>query len=315
MWQACCSSASVTIDDINPPTAEDDAPESLKLQAVFAKSEVPQDPAVIAGAGAEADAELQSQKFVEESDLAKAEDKPEEEQEGERLGKQPESIQKAYSSVSLHGIDLGDDEGDAQEADEGPPSPSKSSGGRQPPVIHRSTTAQSTSSKKSMAVAVGGFLTRLTRSLTGRIVQQVPERPNFHGSWVCIATWGLDEFLKAAGISYVQRCAAAKASWPSWDFEQDEDSIKFCNHTMMGDISEVFTVGGPEYIAVDGRKQKIRSNATWEGSNCLLILRDGPQGKFQERRLINEKGELHFTLTGKEAGTEHSWGRSFVRKT
>ncbi|CAE8604466.1 unnamed protein product, partial [Polarella glacialis] len=103
MWQACCSSASVTIDDINPPTAEDDAPESLKLQAVFAKSEVPQDPAVIAGAGAEADAELQSQQFVEESDLAKAEDKPEEEQEGERLGKQPESIQKAYSSVSLHG--------------------------------------------------------------------------------------------------------------------------------------------------------------------------------------------------------------------
>merc|ERR1719329_1540899 len=52
-------------------------------------------------------------------------------------------------------------------------------------------------------------------------------RPLFHGSWVCVATWGLGDFLKAGGISYVQRLAAEKAPWPSWEFSVKGEVVLF----------------------------------------------------------------------------------------
>lgn len=138
-------------------------------------------------------------------------------------------------------------------------------------------------------------------------------RPDFNGEWVCIATWGLDEFLKEMGISYMKRLAASKAPWPSWEFQQNQDKIKFCNHTMLGDINEEFVVDGPEYSTVDGHKQTLTCQARWEGS-ILVIERNGPQGRFREERSIDPTtGELHFKLQGMEANSS-AWGRKFKRK-
>ncbi|CAK9004460.1 unnamed protein product [Durusdinium trenchii] len=139
-----------------------------------------------------------------------------------------------------------------------------------------------------------------------------PERPSFHGEWVCIDTWGLEEFLKEMGISYMKRLAASKAPWPSWEFHQEQDTFKFINHTMLGDIIEEFVADGSEYTTVDGHKQTLTCIAEWEGKT-LVIERMGPQGRFREERSIDEKGQLNFRLSGLE-GKSMSWGRSFKRK-
>eukprot|EP00933_Yihiella_yeosuensis_P000430 TRINITY_DN10065_c3_g1_i1.p1 TRINITY_DN10065_c3_g1~~TRINITY_DN10065_c3_g1_i1.p1 ORF type:complete len:259 (-),score=58.96 TRINITY_DN10065_c3_g1_i1:266-1042(-) len=205
---------------------------------------------------------------------------PEEEEEGD--------IKRAISALSLHGVTVFQDE-----AIPVAPIP----------------TSKSTRSLKDGIQQEESFISRTISNLLGATE---PEPPNFHGTWECIATRekDLDDFLKAAGVGYIQRCAAAKARWPEWEFAQDKHNIKFTNRTMMGDIFEEFTVGGAEYIAIDGRKQRIKSKAVWEG-DTLLIEREGPQGCFFETRRIDEKGELHFCLEAEGTG---SWGRTFKRK-
>jgi len=138
-------------------------------------------------------------------------------------------------------------------------------------------------------------------------------RPNFNGRWTCTATWGLDAFLKDAGVSKMQRLAALGAPWPTWEFEQKSESITFTNHTILGDISESFQVGGPEYVQVDGRKQMITSRAFWEGDQ-LVIDRTGPQGRFREERRIDAEDQLHFLLKSADKSKEISWGRTFRRE-
>mmetsp|Transcript_87044 Transcript_87044/g.153951 ORF Transcript_87044/g.153951 Transcript_87044/m.153951 type:complete len:261 (-) Transcript_87044:70-852(-) len=144
-------------------------------------------------------------------------------------------------------------------------------------------------------------------------------RPNLEGSWTCIDTWGLDEFLKAMNIGYVQRMAASRAPWPSWEFHslhpEGQDLILFVNHGALGDIEEEIHIGGDGYSAIDGRKQTISCKAYWSGdgeSSKLIIERSGPQGEFIEERGISS-GNLVFVLKAKvpPSSKEISWGRTF----
>lgn len=137
-------------------------------------------------------------------------------------------------------------------------------------------------------------------------------KPNFHGQWTCTATWGLDAFLKDAGVSKMQRMAAQGAPWPSWEFDQNGDAITFTNHSFLGDLIESFRVGGPEYKQVDGRKQELTCKSYWE-DETLIIERLGPQGRFREERSIDTDGMLQFTLKGLDNCSNSSWGRTFKR--
>lgn len=176
-----------------------------------------------------------------------------------------------------------------------PSSPSK--GGRSP----------SQSESRARAASAVTALSKL-----GRRSPKAAAAP-FHGDWVCTATWGLDDFLKECGISKIQRLAASKAPWPSWTFEQQGDEVVFTNHTLMGDLRESFKVGGPEYVAIDGKQQKLQCRARWDGE-ALVIERSGPQGRFRETRAIDQEGHLQFTLRGLDKAANTSWGRTFRRK-
>lgn len=140
---------------------------------------------------------------------------------------------RVVSSVSLQGLNVDENPELAQRA---------------------SLRAGTTNSLNSMASK------RSKKSIVSRIsgVFRKAKRPDFNGRWVCISTYGLDDFLKEMGISYVKRLAASKAPWPSWEFQQDQDKFSFCNHTMMGDIKEDFEANGSPYNAVDGHKQTLQ---------------------------------------------------------
>lgn len=195
---------------------------------------------------------------------------------------------RVVSSCSLQGIHI-DEEGGGVKMD----------GGRLRSGTTHSLNVQSVTSTKSFVEIISDFF-------------RGSSRPDFNGELVCIATWGLDDFLKGMGISYMKRLAASKAPWPSWEFKQEQDQFSFCNHTMLGDIREEFVADGTPYSTVDGHKQTLECAAVWEGST-LVIERSGPQGRFREERSIDEKGQLHFKLQGLEENST-AWGRTFKRK-
>jgi len=183
------------------------------------------------------------------------------------------------------------------------------------------TSPKSMYSQKSKTRLVSSLSQQLIRTLTvsaRKLIGQSPSidnEKNFNGEWVCIDTFGLDDFLKVCGIGKLQRLAALKAPWPTWEFEQtDTNTFVFLNRGMMGELREEFVVDGPEYIFVDGRRQKVTSRATWEGTT-LVTERCGPQGKFREERHIDGSGLLQFTLqTLESAHGGVKWGRTFTRK-
>jgi len=136
-----------------------------------------------------------------------------------------------------------------------------------------------------------------------------PPRPNFAGQWTCIDTFGLQDFLKQERVSKLQRMAAARSAWPSWEFEQQGDSIKFVSRAALGNLVEEFTVDGPEYATTDLWRQKIVSRASWSFST-LVTERETPQGRYREERYIDDNGFLQFRFR-KQVG--HEWGRTFKR--
>lgn len=145
---------------------------------------------------------------------------------------------RVVSSCSLQGIHIDEDGGGV-----------KIDGGRLRSSTTHSLTVQSVTSTKSIVEIISDFF-------------RGSSRPDFNGEWICIATWGLDEFLKEMGISYMKRLAASKAPWPSWEFKQEQDQFSFCNHTMLGDIREEFVADGTPYSTVDGHKQTLECAAT-----------------------------------------------------
>lgn len=132
------------------------------------------------------------------------------------------------------------------------------------------------------------------------------------GSWTCVATEGLDEFLKTTGISAIQRKLAAAAKWPSWDFGLQDGHLVYINHSAMGQLVEEIPLDGSAYQHKDGRGNLMTSTATWERTEdggVLMHSRQGIHGTHKEERRV--KGEtLEFVLTN-NAGV--SWGRTFKR--
>mmetsp|Transcript_6424 Transcript_6424/g.14054 ORF Transcript_6424/g.14054 Transcript_6424/m.14054 type:complete len:410 (+) Transcript_6424:34-1263(+) len=164
---------------------------------------------------------------------------------------------------------------------------------------------------------VAGQASKSPASTTGQ--QDLDEEehdgtPSFSGDWVCVGTWGLEDFLKKIGTPYMQRKLALSAPWPSWEFRQTGNNFYFKNKGCLGDIVEEFVVGGPSYSMRDGRKQLLTCSATWL-DGTLVIKRNGPQGEFQEERTIDPNGKtMHFVLRSLD-GSGSSWGRTFERSS
>jgi hypothetical protein len=141
----------------------------------------------------------------------------------------------------------------------------------------------------------------------------ISAKPDFTGVWKCISTYNLDEFLRACGVSKLQRLAACKAPWPWWSMEHELGMIHFINHGPLGDVEECIDLEGREYISYDGKKQKLTNTASWEGAT-LVIVRDGPLGVFREERTLVDGDKLTFKLTMQSGpNTGGSWGRTFQR--
>merc|ERR1712194_158355 len=132
------------------------------------------------------------------------------------------------------------------------------------------------------------------------------------GSWTCVATQGLDEFLIASGAGMFQRKIAGAAKWPAWDFAADGDKIVFVNHSAIGDIREELPLG-KEYDWVDGKSNKWLCEATWTATDdggTLVVSRKGSPGDYSEERKVTGD-KLEFTLSNSKCGA--SWGRTFSR--
>jgi len=132
------------------------------------------------------------------------------------------------------------------------------------------------------------------------------------GSWTCVATHGLEDFLVASGAGMFQRKIANAAKWPAWDFAAKDDDIVFINHSAIGDIREEFPIG-KVYDWVDGKSNKWKCDAKWTTSGdggTLTHTRKGVQGDYTEERQVTGD-ELKFTLSNPSVGC--SWGRTFKR--
>lgn len=252
-------------------------------------------------------------------------------------GEQPIMKQRTQSAMSLNGIDLeakveppellrtiSEEEAEVGTPGGGAGGPSLMRKGSR----HRSFTPRRSISRQrspsgsfddsASVVTQGSRASRMSRLLRRAAsgISTLGKRnvkPSFHGHWVCVGTWGLDEFLRANKISTMQRMAAMKAPWPTWEFQQDGGRVVFINHSFLGDIREEFEIDGPEYTAVDGKRQKLQCKAFWE-NETMVIERSGPQGKFREARSIDAEGKLQFKLTGIDSSIGVSWGRTFERK-
>jgi len=132
------------------------------------------------------------------------------------------------------------------------------------------------------------------------------------GSWKCVATNGLDEFLKATGVGVFQRKIAKAAKWPRWEYNMKGELLVFVNHSAIGDLREDLLIG-EEYAWRDGHGNAMTCMAEWRSSamgGTLMISRSGPLGSYTEERCVTGDS-LDFTLTH---GSGAAWGRSFVRE-
>jgi hypothetical protein len=159
------------------------------------------------------------------------------------------------------------------------------------------------------AAAPAGFQPAVSSTGAGEVRLR-----SLEGVWICVDTFGLDEFLQENGISKMRRMAASRAPWPKWEFfTKDGDRLLWKNHNMLGVQQELIDAGGPEYHIVDGEKNELICRAFWD-QDTLVIERLGKPGRFREERRLNAQGELEFVLKSLEEGKTCSWGRKFRRE-
>jgi len=137
------------------------------------------------------------------------------------------------------------------------------------------------------------------------------------GNWHCVATNGLEEFLKATGVPAFYRRFALSARWPSWEFNVTKGHVHFINHSAMGDLHERIPLDGSDYIWKDGRGNPLTCSSKWEPSadGGVLTTRrhgtvSGNTANFSETRKVSGN-TLVFELDNGEGLT---WGRTFERK-
>jgi len=131
-------------------------------------------------------------------------------------------------------------------------------------------------------------------------------------SWTCVATTGLEEFLKHTGIGAFQRKLAMAARWPAWEFSVAAGNLHFLNHSAMGDLHEDIRLDGQTYQWRDGRGNLMTCTAQWEKTadgGILRISRTGAIATYSEERHVSGD-TLAFSLVGSDGAT---WGRVFKR--
>ncbi|CAJ1461950.1 unnamed protein product [Effrenium voratum] len=130
------------------------------------------------------------------------------------------------------------------------------------------------------------------------------------GSWLCMDTWGLEEFLKANNVNLIQRKLALSAKWPSWDFERTAGGLRFVNRTMLGDLVEEVCFDR-EYENRDGQGNLLKCRAEWlpqKRGGCLRTSRKGDIGSWVEERSVSDD-KLSFKLTHSNGA---KWGLRYV---
>merc|ERR1719162_2953735 len=95
-------------------------------------------------------------------------------------------------------------------------------------------------------------------------------KANLQGTWTCVGTFGLEEFLKSNGVGWAKRKAAMGAPWPTWEFQQSGDNIVFINNSAVGVLREEITANRQPFKIVDGWKQTINCIAYWEDSALII---------------------------------------------
>mmetsp|Transcript_51965 Transcript_51965/g.121679 ORF Transcript_51965/g.121679 Transcript_51965/m.121679 type:complete len:404 (-) Transcript_51965:81-1292(-) len=134
------------------------------------------------------------------------------------------------------------------------------------------------------------------------------------GTWECVGTHGLEEFMIKSGVGTFQRKIAKAAKWPMWEFAANGELLLFNNHSAIGILKEEIKIG-PEYKWTDGKGNDWKCVAKWmqtKSGGELHIARQGSLGSYEERRVV-DGSKLEFTLSNPQY--EASWGRSFVRKS
>ena len=133
------------------------------------------------------------------------------------------------------------------------------------------------------------------------------------GTWRCIDTWGLEDFLRANGVGIIQRKVALAAKWPNWDFRRGPlNGIHFVNHSMLGDLVEDMRLD-EEYECRDGHGNLLHCRAEWlqiPGGGMLRTRKTGSIGDWLEERTVTGD-KLEFVLKQSNGA---QWGRSFRRE-
>eukprot|EP00927_Polykrikos_kofoidii_P060941 TRINITY_DN55839_c0_g1_i1.p1 TRINITY_DN55839_c0_g1~~TRINITY_DN55839_c0_g1_i1.p1 ORF type:complete len:444 (-),score=57.63 TRINITY_DN55839_c0_g1_i1:54-1385(-) len=133
------------------------------------------------------------------------------------------------------------------------------------------------------------------------------------GSWKCVDTQNMEDFLIKSGIGMFQRKIALAAKWPTFEFIIDGRLIILNNHSAIGIIREEIALD-QEYEWVDGKKNKFSSFSTWTSDSnggVLLTKRTGVIGSYtEERRVVGDKLDLVINNPSLDA----SFSRSFVRE-
>jgi hypothetical protein len=135
---------------------------------------------------------------------------------------------------------------------------------------------------------------------------------DFGGTWECVETFGLDEFLQAMKVGRIRRMAAVKAPWPSWQFTHKGNDVTYINKSKFGVMTEAFKVDGSEYSHKDLEGNVTTCKARIEGTS-LIIERVGKEHKATETRTIKNGDTMDFKL--EMAGISQTWGRRFTRKS
>jgi len=135
---------------------------------------------------------------------------------------------------------------------------------------------------------------------------------DFNGTWECVETWGLDQFLQGIKVGRVRRLAAMRAPWPTWELKQAGLDFTYINKSKFGTMTETFTADGSEYSHKDLEGNVSTCKATVKDGVSLVIERVGKQGRCWETRTIKDGDALDFQL--EMEGIEAKWGRRFVRK-
>eukprot|EP00931_Biecheleriopsis_adriatica_P038226 TRINITY_DN21918_c0_g1_i1.p1 TRINITY_DN21918_c0_g1~~TRINITY_DN21918_c0_g1_i1.p1 ORF type:complete len:341 (-),score=44.72 TRINITY_DN21918_c0_g1_i1:73-1095(-) len=133
------------------------------------------------------------------------------------------------------------------------------------------------------------------------------------GSWRCVDSEGLDDFLKAAGGGFLERSLFLNAGRLIWKFSVGSDWINYIAHTATGIIGESVPLDGSSFVQEYCRGSLFECRASWENSEyggVLTIRRQGSAGSYVEVCRVHGNN-LSYVLS---IDPECSWSCTFRRE-